>query len=387
MIGQIELSENTRQLLERLDLLNGQEVPEKVSLEDCLGYLNTGRLPADQAATQFLRQSFNLALMSDLLAEIQNAKNEPHSGASWLNYAKFFALTLAGIVFFGCEGYDSIATFMGIFNLPGLLVMSLALGFSLLSITVFFGFELVEISNNLNVELKSMPWALDTYYNQLVTIRALRKVVAEKIPADENHQIRMEQYLIIIRMLKKRFDELDEARDKYRHAHQNLVLRLAKIIASVLAGILYFGGGFFAGQSVAIVVIGLILGSAVHPGFWPVIALSIVVGLAAFSIYWFVQRPGLQSLMARWVGLDEQKIDALCSARQKQEDLTALNGLEHYAETAMREKIDDCRQSRLRFWDQGARQRREIYIGPEADATDNEDSIFALSTLAQLKAF
>jgi hypothetical protein len=36
------------------------------------------------------------------------------------------------------------------------------------------------------------------------------------------------------------------------------------------------------------------------------------VGCAALSIYWFVERPGLNKLVNNWFGLNEEKIEQLC---------------------------------------------------------------------------
>lgn len=36
------------------------------------------------------------------------------------------------------------------------------------------------------------------------------------------------------------------------------------------------------------------------------------MGLAALSIYWYVERPGLEKLVTNWFGLNEEKVQRLC---------------------------------------------------------------------------
>ena len=102
----------------------------------------------------------------------------------------------------------------------------------------------------------------------------------------------------------------------------NPYLKAAKLVTASVAGVLFFGGGFFAGESLALAIAGLFVVPALVP-LWLVFVASTTVGLSAFSIYWFVERPGLENLVGRWMALDKDKIDAFAGddvvTKQKQD--------------------------------------------------------------------
>ena len=124
-------------------------------------------------------------------------------------------------------------------------------------------------------------------------------------------QDNLKQLQCIISMLEKRFTMLTEASKQFELALASENMSIAKTLISGVSGILFFGGGFFAGQSVALFMSGLLINS-LTPAFWPVIFFSALVGLAAFSIYWYVERPGLDKLVSSWFGLNEENIQKLC---------------------------------------------------------------------------
>lgn len=136
-------------------------------------------------------------------------------------------------------------------------------------------------------------------------------------------------------MLQKRFTLLTKASNQFGMALESENMKMAKTLISGVSGILFFGGGFFAGQSVALFVSGLLVNS-LTPAFWPVILFSVIVGLAAFSIYWYVERPGLDKLVSSWFGLNEENIQKLC-------DKISINKEIHKLESLKRKIISAAR--------------------------------------------
>ena len=112
-------------------------------------------------------------------------------------------------------------------------------------------------------------------------------------------------------MLQRRFQALVEASSQFDRALNSRKMQVVKFIASGTAGLLFFGSGFFAGQSVAMFIADLVI-PAVLPTFWPVVLFSVIVGIAAFSLYWYVEQVGFKKLVSGWFGLDEDKIEQLC---------------------------------------------------------------------------
>ena len=60
---------------------------------------------------------------------------------------------------------------------------------------------------------------------------------------------------------------------------------------------------------------------------WPILLSSVAVGLAAFSVYWFVERPGIENLIGRWRGLDKEKVDMLCKSKVVDRETEKLHNL------------------------------------------------------------
>ena len=124
-------------------------------------------------------------------------------------------------------------------------------------------------------------------------------------------QDELSQLIHTITMLQKCLQRLVVASAQFDNALNGTKMQVAKIVVSSLAGLLFFGSGFFAGQSVALFVAGLFI-PVVLPTFWPVVLFSVVVGLAAFNLYWYVEQEGFKRLVSGWFGLDEDKIEELC---------------------------------------------------------------------------
>jgi len=160
---------------------------------------------------------------------------------------------------------------------------------------------------------------LDVFLEQVEHIKKIRKIIAERF-ADVTDPAEREELRKMVAMLIFRYQELDVARRSYLEKLNNPLLQVARVITTGLTALIFFSGGFFAGQTLALTVAGLFLASAAAT-FWPIVIASSVVGLAALSLYWFIQRPGLEHLVSHWVGLDKANIDTFGDpaivARQK----------------------------------------------------------------------
>ena len=265
--------------------------------------------PENQDA-QFLLQALQTSLLKDLHNSISKNKNgSKKEPANWYSKAKFIALAVFGTIFFGFEGFDGITALLGVFSVPAIALLAAGLAFSFVSVIVFYAFDLAEISKNLNIKKGKSTQILDVYLDEIKAIEETIRKLNRKYQNKEVEELKEAQ--AILSMLKQRHEALDKPRKDLKAAGNRPIIKVAKIITSSLAGIIFFSGGFFAGQTVALFIAGLV-GATVAPAFWPVIVASIVVGLAAFSIYWFVERPGIENLISRRVGLDKDKIDVFC---------------------------------------------------------------------------
>lgn len=275
---------------------------------------------------EFVLASLHASLLHDLLTSMSHGapSTEAQPVSRWAKL-KFFLLAAAGTLFAVCEGFDSITTMLGIFSLPAFATLLAGLVFSVFSVMVFYGFNLVQISKNLGVTLTDTPKLLDVYHTELQEIKALRmKISKMKHTQLSSNELQALNDQVV--MLGNRVTALSNSSKQFDLALNSKKMKAAKAAFVGLAGILFFGGGFFAGQSVAVFLLGMVVAGA-GATFWPVTLFSIVVGLAAFSLYWYVERIGLEQLISGWFGLDEEKIQALCANEHVKEELDELDGL------------------------------------------------------------
>src|SRR5690606_25009399 len=99
--------------------------------------------------------------------------------------------------------------------------------------------------------------------------------------------------------------------------------------------IIFFGSGFFAGQSVAVFLLSLAIAGGVSAGFVPVVLFGLAVGAAAFSLYWFIEKGELQRLISGWFGLDEEKVESLCDQEKLAEHFEELGNLKEKLESTV----------------------------------------------------
>lgn len=271
---------------------------------------------------EFTIASLRAELLSDLLTSLNPKKlNLPMSdAATWHDKVKFILLTLAGTLVAGSEGFDSISTMLTVLFLPPVVILVTGLVFSVLSIIVFYGFDLVQVSRNLGVKLKDAPRLMDIYIQQLAEIKAIRRTIDSFYLSELSFGELMQLESTLV-MLELRFQSVIESSRQFKEALQSTQMKATKFTVSAIAGLIFFGSGFFAGQSVALFIANLVF-TAATATFWPVILFSLLVGAAAFSIYWYVERPGLKNLIGGWFGLEEDKIKKLCDEDylQKEED-------------------------------------------------------------------
>lgn len=261
---------------------------------------------------EFILVSLRTELLRDLFLSMQgddvNLPKEVENNTK--GKMKFVLLTMAGILVAACQGFDGIVTMLSVVSLPSSIILGIGFAFSFLSVIVFCGFDLVKVSNALGIKLSDAYKLLDAYLLQLQMIKSIRKKIDDYCFSDL-FSSDLKQLELIVSMLQKNFASLTKASKQFEKALNSESIQTIKTLISGVSALLFFGGGFFTGQSVALFMSGLIINSAI-PAFWPVIIFSAVVGLAALSIYWYVERPVLDKLVSSWFGLNEESVQKLC---------------------------------------------------------------------------
>lgn len=335
--------------------------------------------------SRFLLESLRVSILEDLHNSFLTPKElqakQQRTQANRFNQAGFIALIIAGSMVAICEGFDGVASILGLFaTIPTIAIFAAGVVFSLLSLSLFYGFELMEISHRAGVNLRKSRQLLDVFLQQVEQINEIKKIIGRRftddLSKDERHELRW-----IAIMLKKRYQALDKDREHYLAAINNPGLEIARFITAGMTAILFFSSGYFTGQTLALTV-GSLFVAGIVPTFWPVIVVSVAVGLAALVLYWAVHRSSLENLVGQWMGLGREDIasfaDSEVVAEQKQElDLleTRLGAME-----SMQQEIAETRAMGSTFPREGHtsprffQPRRHSWSGPVSTQTPSSSS-------------
>ena len=319
----VNLSKNSQKLLHQYlkasqsDLHPFKTISQSVDSKVLVSWLSDEmqkpvvKLRSSSKEFEYITAALQAQLMIDLRASLPGAAaTEDDKPASRSKVAKYVMLAMAGALVVACEGFDSITTMMNLLSVPSLITLLVGLGFSVFSIAVFIGIDLYQVAQNLGVRMKDAPKLLEACATQMNEIKAIRRKI-ESYSLTSKSQEELVELEKILSMLQKRFCILSSMGKRFDAALNRKTMKVVKYIFSGMAGLLFFGGGFFAGQSTAIFMLGLFM-STVVPTFWPVILFSTIVGLASLCIFWFVEHAGISQLIGKWFGLDESKMELLC---------------------------------------------------------------------------
>lgn len=281
--------------------LNGFNAPENI--ENLLDILSN----RPRMKNRWIEANIHAALLCDLYYNLtMNSRPESLTQSTpWYKRLLFILLTIAGSLYALSAGFDGITAFLALFtSIPVWGIVLAGFLFSILSIAVFHGFDLVAIAENLDISLNESRQLLDVIADEINWIKKIKAV----IPMHQQHNPKQSQK--IIQALIKCAESLEHDRVQYNNLTENTGLWVLKSIVSGIIGIVFFSGGFFTGQSLALAVFSLAF-TSISATFWPILLISIAIGLAAFSVYWFVERPQLENLVGHWFGRDPEKIALL----------------------------------------------------------------------------
>lgn len=300
--------------------------------DECATALNKNQ----QQKLEFAQAALHTSLLHDILATIAphtaNSLFQEQQKQSTAKKVKLAVLAVAGLFFAACEGFDGITTTLGVFASPSLWTLCAGLIFSLLSIVVFYVYNLTQLSNNLGVQLTDAPKLLDLYVQQMQHMKLLRKQINRMNLVTLTHDDSVHLASIVL-LLQRELKELGAKSQQFARALKSKKMQVIKYIFTGVAGAIFFCGGFCAGQSVSVFLLSLLITNLAIP-LWPVVVFSVLVGLAALSLYWYVERPEIDQLVSAWFGLDQHKIAKLCDPDKLQREADELDNLKVKIEDA-----------------------------------------------------
>lgn len=320
MMKTVAISKRSQQLIGQLRYLVDDDTlhqwekcrNNQLSLAEIVAWLSQPR--QSDKESRFLLESLYASLLHDLgesfIPPDDDADKKEKPPVRWFGKFQFIFLAVAGTILAICQGFDGIASLLRLSSVvPTAVVFIAGFAFSVLSVGVFYGFDLVEISKNLGVKVTKSYQLLDTFLEQVKHINKIIKAIDDCYTEITDVEV-LQLFKKMLALFYERDNALDEARAVYTTALNKPYLKFAKLISSAMSGVLFFSGGFFAGQSLVFSIVGLFSASVTATSL-PIVLAGIAVGLAALSIYWFVERPGFENLVGRWLGLDRSNIEAL----------------------------------------------------------------------------
>ena len=296
----------------------------------------------DQAEAQLLLESLRAALLEDLHESLtlsdERRQMSKRNAPRWYHNVQFYLLATAGALLAICAGYSGITAILGTFAVPAAIAAGFGVIFAGVSLAFFYHFDRVEMSKIFGTKLGQPRQMLDVCLNQVLHIKNLRKDIDERYAktVDSNE---LQALLEMVKMLSLRYQALDCARQAYTKKLNNPYFKAVKIATATIEGGLVLAGGFFAGKSIALAIAGLFVVS-VSATFWPILVASIVLSLAALSVYCVMQRPGYENRIGRLLGVDKTKIDAFADSSAVRKQNKKLQNLEKRIE----EKLDAQQQ-------------------------------------------
>ena len=205
--------------------------------------------------------SLHASLLNDLnmtfLTQDQQGKTAPDEKKRWYKSAKFILLMIAGSLIAICEGFDGIASILGLVaSVPTLVLFLVGAGFAVLSVMIFCLANLVSISNTMNVSLRQSRHILDVLVENIEQLKLLEisllKYHAQVTTPDDNQVL---QSMAV--MLRIRYDAFVIERENYVNHLKKPAVGVAKKIASFITGAILSAGVFFSCQTISLAIGGL----------------------------------------------------------------------------------------------------------------------------------
>ena len=272
-----------------------------------------------------LHEALRASILKDICKHLNGGTEPiiPKKKQSIWNKFKYWLLALAGGVFFGCEGFDGITAILGLFSIPAIISLGVGILFSIFAVFVFKGFGLKQIADHLNVEFEEAAELIDNYvlqFNEIERINQTIQTLLDKVSHDlrqedqQDEDLKLNSYRSLIQMFYGRLEYLRQQKQELDIARNDWGVNAIKYSMGAVTGVIFFSGGFFTGQAVALSIAGLFMTTSVT--FPPIIAVSVLIGLAAFFVYWNLERPGIDRLIGRKIyKLDDDKIKEIENAK------------------------------------------------------------------------
>lgn len=314
MSYEIEISKSTLNLLPKLDV--SSLAVEAKSKYDILYLLKI--LAGDDLLNGFdllSKEKLRVSILKDLTAWLSNREKLETIELDSTNPCNNFKAN--SLLFFGsivsiADGALGASTILSLLpNVPGIVVGLVCLFFSVISLAVFYAFDLVQISTNLGIKKRDVKQSLEVMELECEQLKLAIDALCDLV-ISKSDKVNQETGLQIIESLQSQCDALNGKLNDYRQSNRHLI---AKRISSIVTGLLYFSGGYFLVAPSLALLAPLIasifsISAASVVGLPVVISVGIIFGLTKLALYWFCERPQLEKMVGKVTGFDQDLVES-----------------------------------------------------------------------------
>ena len=276
------------------------------SLSKVLSYMKDDYGVVDKKE-RLLLEALRAHIIRDLQIFLANTTLQQNSSSAFDEMVKKVVgktLTLVGAINAFLSGALAASVFLVI--MPAMVIgvyAGLCVLCGLINVAVFYAFDRVQIANFLGEKEDGFSNAfyvlcVESEYLFLATEELVKKALSLHELDDDSKEI--------LAVFSEREKALSEALSCYQESAQQ---RIAKKIASITTGVLYFSGGYFLAQAALQLLSKFVFsialtGTAISS--WPVVILGTLLGLSALALYSCCERPQLEMMVEKIFFFDRE---------------------------------------------------------------------------------
>lgn len=348
-----ELSENSYQHIDKLKLAG---LPDKVAATikniqttldinainfHHLNCLLRCKLDDIEGHSQRLAMStLQASLIQDISSSLSGYQSEPISlppKGNTKSLVQFIGVSLAGIIFVACEGFDAVATVMQLIHLPISMILGASCIIAFAAALIFTSFETNDIAKQLGIKRREAMQAINTQLKQVKALKRATTAILFQASKNMSAQDCMD-YIALIHLLRKKKLNLENNAKKIHKSLDSKRSKITHVVTSTLEGFIFLSAGFCTAQTVSSVIATFIVGASISLVNPYILAACCAIALISLGFYLCSERISLKRLINKKFGLDRKKIKKFVS--QTCDKNNELDHLLDHAENALIQRYD-----------------------------------------------
>lgn len=251
---------------------------------------------------------------------------------------RFYICAIFGMVNNALGGFNGMAAISSLFTNNLWIIIPPALIFALINAIIFVGFDFSQVASRLGIQAFTKPPILTLLLEQKEQLESLCQHASELAGSTD---LSAQKYAyFIFKMLNQQWHEFKSIKAQWQAQYYlSTTVKRTKQITGYMCTLLFLFCGYFNGQSGALFILGI---SNITVALSNPITASIMIGIGilsamgAASFYLFLQRHGVESLVSKLMGYDQEAMQTLCDRdRLSKLESTISLGLNAYSKPTL----------------------------------------------------